>query len=339
MRALCLLALLPLCAAPGAALATPPAAEDYVAPGYALAEGDRPYTGFGTRSDAPAAAAPDDAGASADGEPASLPATAATDDGAEEGAIPDELARLLDPAPAAKADARTQHLRPKAVREAAYTLGFQQGARHRARAINRALERRRHELSRIFNFRSLLYQGRVLPPVLVWAGPATALRSDEAAVTVEETYRITARARVVSAAPTWRDWLRTSWEAFTPAMELMPENDGEKAIWRKAVRAGWSDGAAQADTVFRLNLARLVADFRGMLRFTHLARLGLVRLPVTAEGTTALQVGADTLDVNETWFRITVPAAFQDPGRAGTGGAASGRPSPDPRQPAARAAR
>lgn len=61
-----------------------------------------------------------------------------------------------------------------------------------------------------------------------------------------------------------------------------------------------------------MNMNRLVADYRGILRFRMLARRGMVSLPVLAEGRLAVRVEKRTLDVGETTSRISVPAEFRD---------------------------
>ncbi len=300
----------------GAALSVLRDAE-YVAPDYAeMATDLPPYTGFGTSPDAPALV--------------TLSAPQKASSGGTAKKRLDELSTLLEASPAkgsAKKGTR-ENLRPRVLRETGFTLAFQQGVRYRAGTINKALESRAQVLDRLFNFQPLLIAGRVLPPVIVQAGPVTTLEGERAAHHVEMACRITRQARVVSAAPTWRDYLVTSYAAFEVRPELLPRDDTERAIWREAVLAGWDEGTMQAEEMFRLNMARLVTDYRGMLRFTGLARLGLVRLPGLAKGHMAMSVGPDTLDINQTWFRITVPASFRDPDTRDGDGPGKRRPAP-----------
>ena len=73
---------------------------------------------------------------------------------------------------------------------------------------------------------------------------------------------------------------------------------------------GWKEGLEQARQLFELNMARLVADYRGMLRFHLLAQRGMVSMPRLSEGKLGLKVGKRTLAITETVFRITGPAGF-----------------------------
>ena len=93
---------------------------------------------------------------------------------------------------------------------------------------------------------------------------------------------------------------------------ILPSTQAEKKVWERGVTDGWAAGAAAADELFTVNMNRLVADYRGILRFRMLERRGMVSLPVLAEGRIAVRVEKHTLHVGETTFRISVPAEFRD---------------------------
>lgn len=61
-------------------------------------------------------------------------------------------------------------LRERALGEAASTLAFQQGLAWRYAKLMDACGKREHIFDRVFNFGPLLMDGRVLPPVIRWAG-------------------------------------------------------------------------------------------------------------------------------------------------------------------------
>ena len=210
----------------------------------------------------------------------------------------------------ARARAGKGALRLRALEEAAGTLAFQQGMRWRYARLASACRRRSGVLDRVFNFGALLLEGRVLPPVIRWAGRGLSLNGDGSASMVDAAYRIVRPARLVTAPPVWQAYLLADFEAFDASPAMLPESEAERKVWKAAVEKGWDEGVAHADEVFELNLARLVADFRGMLRFGMLARAGMVSVPMLAEGRLGVRVGETTLDVNATVFRITVPARF-----------------------------
>ncbi len=207
----------------------------------------------------------------------------------------------------------TLTLRERMVRDAARTISFQKAVALRYQELNRACEERSDLLSSIFSFSSLLIDGHILPPVLGFAGPVHTLHDADSASSVDETYTIRSQARLVSTAPSWRDYLTQHFDALEIRPECLPKNAKERHIWQDAVRSGWAQGSAQAEEVFQQNMDRLCADYRGMLRFTMLHKRGLVSLPVMAKGHIPIRVGKTTLDINQTVFRLTRQSLFQNP--------------------------
>lgn len=203
-------------------------------------------------------------------------------------------------------------LRERALGEAASTLAFQQGLAWRYAKLMDACGKREHIFDRVFNFGPLLMDGRVLPPVIRWAGRGVSLGGNGEARSVEASYRIVRPAAIVTRAPTWRDYLMTGVPETENRPAILPATQAEKKAWKRGVTEGWAAGAAAADELFSVNMNRLVADYRGILRFGMLARRGMVSLPVLAEGRLAVRVEKRTLDVGETTFRISVPAEFRD---------------------------
>lgn len=282
-------------------------AEDFIAPGYPLTGTDRPYAGFGTMPGAPSL--PDSLLVSGTGKkPGGRSAVADEDREGEK--LRDSLMHMQAGSRKARARERAQSIRDESLRQAAGTIAFQQAVRHNYARLGSLCEARAHDFDRIFNFRQLLLEGRVLPPVISWLGPAMRLESADAATSVEAAWRIEQPARIVSRAPDWRDYLLADFAAFEAAADTVPETSHEQAVWQEGVALGWDEGREQARELFELNMARLVTDYRGMLHFRMLARQGMVSMPHLAEGRLDLRVGARTLHVNETVFRITQPAAF-----------------------------
>ncbi len=207
----------------------------------------------------------------------------------------------------------TLTLRERMVRDAARTISFQKAVALRYQELNKACEDKADLLGSIFSFSSLLIDGHILPPVLGFAGPVHTLHDADSASSVDETYTIRSQARLVSTAPSWRDYLTQHFDALEIRPECLPKNSRERSIWQDAVRSGWSAGTAQAEEVFQQNMDRLCADYRGMLRFTMLHKRGLVSLPVMARGHIPIKVGKTTLDINQTVFRLTRQSLFQNP--------------------------
>lgn len=212
----------------------------------------------------------------------------------------------------AKKSKQNENLRVKVLVESAHTLAFQAGVKWRYAMLMQAIEIRQNELDRIFNFYPLLIEGRVLPPVIQWADKSTTVEANDYATSVDAQYRIISPARIVSTPPSWRDYLCFNFEALeSVAPEVLPVTSKERDEWQKAATNGWAAGVSHANEIFALNMDKLTAEYRGILRFKMLADKGIVSVPILAEGNLGVQIGDNVLNVNQQTFRITVPAAFR----------------------------
>ena len=222
------------------------------------------------------------------------------------------LERLLRLSPDARGrSSARQNLRLKVVADAGATLAFQQGFQARYAELMAACERRARDFDRIFDFQKLILEGRVLPPVIRWTGRSVVVDSPSSATAADATYVIERPARIVASAPGWREWLMVDAAPFEPDQALLPRTGEERRAWQEAVKEGWTAGRVHAGEIFETAMARLEADYRGMLRFRMLADRGLASAPVLAEGQVALSVMGRRLSLNETTIRITVPASFE----------------------------
>jgi defect-in-organelle-trafficking protein DotC len=226
---------------------------------------------------------------------------------------PEELTRVMN---MKGVSGETKHRRPQSARakvlaNTAHALGFQRGFDWRYKLIMTAVAAHEHDFDRIFNFAPLLINQRVLPPVIRWADKAVNIESDNFATEVEAQYRIIEPARIVSTPPSWRGYLEMGDGELNASPEISPNTSEEQGLWRGAVEEGWNEGMSHADEVFEMNMARLISDYRGILRFKMLSDKGLVSVPVLAEGNLGIQVGRDVLNVGQKTFRITVPAVFR----------------------------
>lgn len=209
-------------------------------------------------------------------------------------------------------------IRPKAIRQAARTLGTQSGAKWRYDEIQKVIEKINNEkdlLGRVYDFKNLLlHDGRVLPPVIVTAKSSIKIESNLSAVETGTSYRILQPAKMVGNAPSWRNFLCSN--AFTVAKvheQVLPkkENSEEIEIWKKGCREGWAIGVEQADTFFEQQLRKLDRVVLGIVEFNLLECQGLVSLPSVSEGHYAVRVGEKNLDINQRTFRINRSSRFQ----------------------------
>lgn len=206
-------------------------------------------------------------------------------------------------------------LRMKSIREGVTTMAVQAAVKTRYAAINEYLRARAQPLDRIYDFGALLlYGGRVIPPVVTEANGGMRLESDTEAVAEMTTYRIEARARIVSRPPSWRDYLLRRYPDATPVNDVLcPENAEEQRAWDRALQEGAKWGREQADRLFAINMARLTRDMVGILNFRLLMAQRIVELPMYAEGEPRIQVDGETLSIGRTVFRITKGAKYMKP--------------------------
>lgn len=227
-----------------------------------------------------------------------------------------ELEAMADRPPAAMAlgseGGAGLGLRLGAVKEAAETLGIQRAIQYRYEQINQVLDRSSGQLDRIFDFSPLLmHNDKLLPPVITEANDVFTLKDNDSALSSDTTYEIKSEARIVTTAPSWRDYLIQHFsvnDQINPA--LVPKDTNEKVIWLDGVRRGWYLGAKQADSIFSANLARLVRDYRGIVRFHMLVAQHVVSMPVLAEGDMGIRVNGKMLDVGQKIFKITDHTRF-----------------------------
>lgn len=209
-----------------------------------------------------------------------------------------------------------KNVRSDALRQAAYTLALQKAVKWRYGKIRELLDKRASRLNEIFDFSPLLmHEGKVLPPAITEAGPGYRVESKTRASSTDKTYRILRAARMISRAPDWRDYLWQKYPSFNKGdvrVGVLPKNDKERQMWRRAAARGWEVGIQQAERLYRTNLNRLKQDYRGIVKFRILAEQGVVSLPVVTEGRPGIEVQGKKLSVDWRIFRITRHSAFQE---------------------------
>ena len=207
---------------------------------------------------------------------------------------PPDLAALqaMQPAPG-PAVSFAGEKRAEAVRLAALGFGARAGLARRGWEIAAMLERHAQELDAIYRFGPLMLNAggfAVLPPVLAETDRAFRLeRSGTRAARADRVLRIVEPARMVSAAPGWRDWLARSWsEAAPPAGVLFPRDAHEDARWRRLLAEGWAEGRRLADDIFAADLDRLNRAYEGTVLWHRLHRAGMVSAPRIAVSETGV---------------------------------------------------
>ena len=213
--------------------------------------------------------------------------------------------------------------RRRAMATAARAWGARAGIRHRGWEIGVILDRYAPQLHGIYRFRDLMIRTSgfmVQPPVLAETRDAFLLARDHsAAASAGRVVKILAAERIVSAVPTWRDFLQRAWpEPAPPAAILLPEGTEEQELWEAWVREGWDSGTRLADEILADDLRRLNAIFTGIILWHRLEIAGMVTSPdvattsntVTGTGTT-LRIAERFVSIDQAARLVADPAAWQ----------------------------
>ena len=248
-------------------------------------------------------------------QPAPVPASHAAEP-------PPDLGSLQEFAPAPGPEVPfAAEKRGAAVRLAALGFGSRAGLARRGWEIAAMLDRHGARLSAIYRFGDLmLSEGgfTLLPPVVAETRRAFRLeRTGTRAASAERVLRIVESARLVSAAPGWRDWLRRSWpEAEPPTAVLFPRDAQETARWRTLLAEGWAQGRALADDIFAADLDRLNRTFEGVILWHRLNRAAMVTAPGIEIGRAGVSGHEGLMRIGTASAGIPRPARFElDAGR------------------------
>ena len=235
---------------------------------------------------------------------------------------PPDLAALqaMQPAPG-PAVSFAGEKRAEAVRLAALGFGARAGLARRGWEIAAMLERHAQELDAIYRFGPLMLNAggfAVLPPVLAETRRTFRLeRSGTRAARADRVLRIVEPARMVSAAPGWRDWLARPWaEAMPPAGVLFPRDGEEAARWKRVLAEGWAEGQKLAEDIFAEDLDRLNRTFEGIVLWHRLNRASMVTAPALEVAEAGVSGHERLMRVGTASARIDRPARFAlDAGR------------------------
>ncbi len=197
-------------------------------------------------------------------------------------------------------------MRAVMLRDTATALGAQSGLAWEAGRINEMLEKDDRNLNRIFNFRALLVDQNVLPPVLTDGDNALVLDDPNTLRLADRIYKIESPARFVTAPPIWRDYL---WMYYHPPEKpmggLLPKTTEERAVWNEAALEGWNDGIQQANQILAANMGRLRRDFNGMILYKKLLQQKMVTAPFVAQTNMGITGDENELRINDQILRIT----------------------------------
>lgn len=209
-------------------------------------------------------------------------------------------------------------MRRDSQREAALSYGARGGLAKKAYILMEKVQDYEGVLDKVFDFRQLLVKAPsgmlIEPPIVNEALDALVIEQggSEAAV-ADQVLKINKQAKIVSAPRDWRQYLVFSAYAVEippPPRVLWPKNKKEQADWNTWVRQGWEAGFAQGDDIFESNLASLVSDYKGMVRYRALLAEGKISQPFAMQEDRGVTGGKDEMRVGDRALRITGPSQF-----------------------------
>lgn len=201
--------------------------------------------------------------------------------------------------------------RETALKETALSLGAQAGLASRAKAIDDQLVKETRNLDAIYDFKALLLDNNVLPPVLVEGRNTLNMASLQAIRLSDRTYRVIKQAHFVTTPPGWRQYLWMDYsKPETPHVSLLPKNKDEKLIWYAYVEKGWQQGINQANIILEENIARIKEDFIGMILYRKLLAMNMVSAPYVSHTDLGITGDGNEIHIDDKVLRITALPAL-----------------------------
>jgi defect-in-organelle-trafficking protein DotC len=208
-------------------------------------------------------------------------------------------------------------MRHDSQREAALSYGARGGLAKRAFEIGEEMKSYEPTLDKVFNFRAMLIKAPsgmlIEPPIVKESLDATVITEggNEAAV-ADQILKINRQAKIVTAPRDWRQYLHMAYatEIRPPPKILWPKDRKEQANWNEWVKQGWKAGYSQGDQIFEAQLATLVADYAGMVRYRTLLAEGKISQPYALQEDRGVTGGKNEMRVGDRALRITGPSQF-----------------------------
>lgn len=214
---------------------------------------------------------------------------------------------------------RTQSFVPsdpklRAIYNAARGVGIRAGFADEADRINRIVKVRYGSgLTSRFNFRKLMIEKYVIPPVITEIHNVREHSGDQLLYLTKGAFEIVKDARLAFNPPRWEEYLILPIQPPAAPRGLSVETKEEKDTWREGAKTGWYAGIVEARRGFVTGWNILNRDYGGMRRYHQLARQGIVSLPnvkrvarrwsVSNDGTRAFK--------GETTIRLSVTPRFR----------------------------
>lgn len=192
-------------------------------------------------------------------------------------------------------------------------VGMYYGYKDEINKINMSLEERASQLDMLYNFRNLLLEDNLLPPVVIKAKDLYEQIDKDSYHETSVIYRIRKPSRLSYNSPTWRDYIFLNPEKLDKPMlpeDMRPKERGAKDAWERSVKDGYARGQEHAMTVFSLLLAELNEDFNGMVLAHHLFELNMLNISSIKKLNKGTIVTDKEINVNDRVVRLNPNDVF-----------------------------
>ncbi|MCF6777453.1 type IV secretion system DotC family protein [Thiotrichales bacterium 19X7-9] len=199
------------------------------------------------------------------------------------------------------------NIRMKAIQQAALELGTQAALAWSAKVIDKRLESMAQTLNQMYNFNSLMLKNHVMPPVIVQSNNLVNMGPNGDKIRLGgKSYRIVKQARLVSVAPTWRDYLWMSYKTpELPNRVLMPENNNEKKVWDETIQKAWYMGIQQAEAIYKIKVNEITRDYKGMLLYRNLLAKRMVNPPYVEKSLKGITGNGNQMVIDDQSWTLT----------------------------------
>lgn len=212
----------------------------------------------------------------------------------------------------------SRSLKLKAMTDYAKSVAIRSGIKARIKTINEVLVENSRDLDAIYDFNTLMIDGKVVPPVISEANNLYNQKNATQINRAQKIFKIERQAKFASTAPVWQEYLSFPVEASAferyayVAGEMKPKDNIELKAWQDATVEGWNLGVNQANIILKQGLERLNRDYVGMVRFHQFVMQGKLTMPVINQYNLYDTNNGMTMIVDEDMLRISVLPTFND---------------------------
>lgn len=204
-------------------------------------------------------------------------------------------------------------IRIRAIRQEGLRVGAQTGLAARYTMIMEYMDSVEPKMNVAFSFNGFVRDGRLLVPAIIEVNDRLSYDAETGQATeVKKAYTVIEEARVVTSVPTWRDYLFQVYAMPEPPHEsILPRNDEEVEVWKKALNEGWVTGLYQADQIYQDRINDLTRAVEGRYLYRTLEAKKMISPAALQVVANRVTFNGRTMNIGETIYSIGNAAAYQ----------------------------